>query len=113
MKPINLACFAGLSISLASCVVLTYLWIDKSISLSYLQQSYEAERQSVEILERLVASEWRGMTEDAVLKKLEEAASKTGRSPVVVKREGDVIWFDQIRFNIERGKLSSVGAIAR
>jgi uncharacterized protein (DUF169 family) len=91
------------------CAVLAYLWIDRSISLSYMQQSYEAERSSVESLQKLIASEWKGMPEAQVQKKLEQVAAQMPKRAVVVKKEDESIWFDQAAFNIKQGKLESVG----
>ena len=95
------------------CLVLAYLWIDRSISLSYMQQAYETERSSVEILQKLVASEWKDMPESQVQKKLEQVAAQMPRRNVVVKRENESIWFDQVAFNIKQGKLDSVGKAVR
>lgn len=36
--------------AVTGCLVLAYLWIDRSISLTYMQQSYETERSSVKSL---------------------------------------------------------------
>jgi ABC-type multidrug transport system fused ATPase/permease subunit len=95
------------------CVVFAYLWIDRSISLSYMQQSYETERSSVESLQKLIASEWKGMPEAQVQKKLEQVAAQMPERAVVVKKEDESIWFDQVTFNIKQGKLDSVGKAAR
>lgn len=106
-----------LTISLATavigCFVLAYLWIDRSISLSYLQKSYETERISVESLQKLVASEWKGMPEAQIQKKLEEVAAQMPERAVVLKKEDETIWFDQVAFNIKQGKLDSVGRVTR
>lgn len=99
--------------AVAGCLVLAYLWIDRSISLSYMQQSYETERSSVEILQKLVASEWKDMPESQVQKKLEQVAAQMPRRNVVVKKEDESIWFDQVAFNIKQGKLDSVGKAVR
>lgn len=95
--------------SLLGCVVLAYLWIDRSISLSYMQISYETERTSVESLQKIIASEWKDMPESQVAKKLGQVAAQMPQREVVVKKEEESIWFDQIAFNIKQGKLDSVG----
>lgn len=102
-----------LAISLLVCAVLAYLWIDRSISLSYMTQSYETERSSVENLQRLIVLEWKGIPESRLQEKLESAAAKMPDRSVVVKNEGSVIWFDQVAFNIKNGRLDSVGSPSR
>jgi non-ribosomal peptide synthetase component F len=103
----------SLVISVLGCLVLAYLWIDRSISLSYMQQSYETERHSVESLQKLIASEWKGIPEAQVQKKLEQVAAQMPERTVVVKKEDESIWFDQVAFNIKQGKLDSVGKATR
>lgn len=95
------------------CLVLAYLWIDRSISLTYMQQSYETEHSSVESLQKLIASEWKGMPAAQLQMKLEQAAAQMPKRAVVVKKEDESIWFDQVAFNIKQGKLDSVGKLAR
>jgi ABC-type multidrug transport system fused ATPase/permease subunit len=104
---------ASLVVAVLGCLLLAYLWIDRSISLSYMQQSYETERNSAETLQKLIASEWKGMPEAQVQKKLEQAAAQMPERAVVVKKEDDSIWFDQVAFNIKQGKLESVGKSKR
>lgn len=100
----------ALTISLLACAVLAYLWLDRSISLSYMRQSYETERSSVESLQKLIALEWMDLPEDQLREKLEKSAAKMPEQSVVVKKEGSAIWFDQVAFHIKNGKLDSVGS---
>ena len=51
----------ALAVSLILCAVVTYALIDRSISHSYLELSYETERKSVEALQKLIAVEWSNM----------------------------------------------------
>ena len=102
-----------LTISLLACAVLAYLWLDRSISLSYMKQSYETERSSVESLQKLLALEWKDLPEGQLREKLESAVAKMPDRGVVVKKEESVIWFDQVAFNIKNGKLDSVGSPIR
>lgn len=113
MKKLTMFLSLSLSASLICCAVLAYFWIDRSISLSYLRQSYETERSSVEDLQKLIASEWKGLPEGQVQRKLEQAAAKMPERRIVVKKEGSIIWFDQVPFNIEQGRLESVGSTTR
>ena len=63
----------------------------------------------VQGLERLLETEWRGMPESAVLEKLQAEAARHP-DEIIVKKEAEVIWFEETRFNFEHGKLKSVGA---
>lgn len=100
---------AALVVSLLGCAVLAYLWIDRSVSLSYARQSADADSASIRRLERLLGMSWNGMAEKAVIEKLQAEAARHPAENIVVKKEGDVIWFDETRFNFEQGKLKSVG----
>ncbi len=94
---------------LLGCAVLAYLWIDRSISLSYARQSADSDSASTRRLERLLGTAWNGMPESVVLEKLQAEAARHPNENIVVKKEADAIWFDETRFNFEQGKLKSVG----
>jgi hypothetical protein len=57
-------------------------------------------------------SEWRGTSESTILQKLEREAARRPEDKIVVKKDdgGSVIWFDEIRFDFESGRLSKIGA---
>ncbi|MHA6833783.1 Imm58 family immunity protein [Ralstonia pseudosolanacearum] len=100
---VMLALFASLSILFA------YLWIDRSISLSYARQGEDVAIQTAHGLELVIEREWRGLPESEVLQKLNAVVAKGAGAKIVVKKEGDVIWFDEVRFNLEEGRLKSIG----
>ncbi len=102
-------CTFAVVVTLAACAALTYMLIDRSISMSYLDQSYVSENRSKIRLETLLSHEWRGAPEAEVLRKLEEAAARTTEPRPIVKKEGATIWFDEVKFNIVQGRLASVG----
>ena len=95
--------------ALAGCTAFAYLWIDRSVTLSYVKQSADASEASIRSLERLLGAAWSGMSESAVLEKLQAEAARHPNEGIVVKKEDGVIWFDEIRFNFEQGRLKSVG----
>lgn len=64
----------------------------------------------MENLQKLMTLEWKGLPEGQLQKKLEGAATQMPDRHVVVKKEGSVIWFDQVAFNIKNGKLDGVGS---
>lgn len=109
MKKGTYILFALFITSLVACAVLAYLWIDRSISLSYLDQSYASANRSVNRLESLLEEDWHGLPESQVLQRLQKTAARMPAPQPIVKKEDAVIWFDEVRFNIEQGKLVSIG----
>ena len=113
MKKLPIFLSVLLIVSLICCGILTYLWINRSISLGYLQQAYQTELNSVENIQTIIALEWKGMPEEKVYLKLQQAAKMLPEQQIVLKKEGSTIWFNQIPFNIKQGKLDSVGSTNR
>lgn len=99
--------YAALGVSLLGCLVFAYLWIDRSISLTYAIQSADAGGAATRSLQRLLESSWSGMPESEVLAMLQTAADRFP-SEIIVKEQDGVIWFDDTRFGFEDGKLKSV-----
>lgn len=91
------------------CVVLTYLWIDRSISLAYSKQSADAASNAMRDLEHILEREWRDLPETEVLKRLQTIFTAGAREQVIVKKDGDVIWLNEIPFHIKNGRLKSIG----
>lgn len=91
------------------CALFAYLWIDRSISLSYSKQSIETANRVAFQFERILQVEWQGLPEAELMQKLKKAAARMPDHSVIIKKEGDVIWFDEIRFTLAQGRLSSVG----
>lgn len=108
MKKIIYVLVASLTLAILGCAELAYLWIDRSITLSYVSQSAETSESSARHLEYLLEDEWRGMPEAQVLQKLQNAATRMPKAEVFIKKEEGAIWFGQVRFNIVHGKLNSV-----
>lgn len=100
-------CLALLTVS---CVLLAYLWIDRSISLAYLQASHEATAESRAQLAKIIDQEWRDLSEDDVLQRLQSNASKNPELSALVKRESteNLIWFGRTRFEFKDGRLIKV-----
>lgn len=53
------------------------------------------------------------MPEAQLQMELEQAAAQMPERAVVVKKEDESIWFEQVAFNIKQGKLDSVGKSVR
>lgn len=111
MTRITYALVALLITAMLGCAVLAYLWIDRSITLSYTSQEVETSYDSMRHFEYLLQDEWRGMPEAQVLQKLQNAAARMPNAEIVIKKEEGAIWFDQVRFNIVHGQLNSVGRL--
>ncbi|MBB6580183.1 Imm58 family immunity protein [Ralstonia solanacearum] len=98
-----------LAFAVSTSILFAYLWIDRSISLSYARQGEDTAIETVGGLELILEREWLGLRESEVLLKLNAAAEKEVRRKIVVKKEGDAIWFDEVRFNFDQGRLKSIG----
>jgi hypothetical protein len=57
----------------------------------------------------VLEEEWRGRSKDEVLRKLQRTAAQLPADRIVIKDEGETIWFDELQFNFEQGRLSSIG----
>lgn len=98
----------GLLISSIGCVVLAYLWIDRSVTLAYVNQSIETNNNTMKRLEILLENEWVGMSEDKVLKKLKHVSEQYPAYKIIINKDDGVIWFDEVRFKFESGQLKSI-----
>lgn len=106
---ISVALVSGLIISLLGCAALAYLWIDRSITLSYVNQSLDASIDAGRHLNFLLMDEWIGMPENKILQKLTLNASHHPEEKILIKKDGDnVIWYGQIRFEFEVGQLKKI-----
>lgn len=92
-----------------ACMILAYLWIDRSISLTFARQSAEVTNRSVRSLQRALEEEWHGMPQIQVLLKLKEIESQNPQLGIIVKEEQDIIWLDEVPFKFDSGQLSSIG----
>ena len=105
----------GLIMAVMGCVVLTFLWIDRSISYTYLSASLDATTENARLVNSLLESEWSGITEQELLEKLEKLKAEVERrkeheSVVIdVNSEQGVIWFNEVRFEFESGRLKKIG----
>jgi len=91
------------------CLFFAYLWVDRSITLSYVSQSVASAEVSRKRLEGLLEMTWKGLPEEVVLEKLKAEAARHPMEHIVVKREGNIIFFDWTQFKFDMGRLVSVG----
>ena len=70
-----------------------------------MRQVYDSEKSSLEKLQFLILSEWKGIIENELQTKLESAIKKTTEHDLFIRKEENIIWFDHTAFNIKDGKL--------
>ena len=104
MIKVNVGISIALVISIFTCVVLTYFWIDRSISLGYMRQSYEMEKNSVKILQKLISLEWKGMPEEQLQARLESAAKEMTDADLDASFLLFSMWTEAIKHFGETGK---------
>ncbi|WP_316347509.1 Imm58 family immunity protein [Desulfuromonas acetoxidans] len=109
-KKVNMLLLIGFIISAATCFLLCYLLIDKSISYKYLDDSNSSTILALDKVVSLLQSDWKGMSTQEVLKKMESERNRKGKESIVidVNSEFGVIWFDEIGFEFESGKLKRI-----
>lgn len=96
-------------ILLALCATFAYMWVDRSISLSYANQSLSSSNAALNSIENLLGDSWKGMEKDTLVKRLQAEAAARPADSILVKEEKNVIWFGDVRFNIENGFLKNIG----
>lgn len=93
-------------------LVLTYLWVDRSISLGYSDDSIKALTASRHNLVELLKREWTGLSILEVTQKLNEYAksSPDGSVHIKVETEGSppIVRLDDIEFEFANGRLKAV-----
>ncbi len=101
---------AVLALAIGLNLVLAYLWIDRSISLAYSQAGAQSSYQVMRSLERLLEQEWKGLPEAKLLEKLQRAAKQAqGGAEILIKKEGDIVSFDDACFKLDHGRVGRVG----
>lgn len=100
-----------LILSFFECFALTYLWMDRSITLSYVKSSFMTN----EILNKnfliLINSEWIGIDKKEIVLKLNEIKNQHSHANFTIKEDNDgFIWFEDIKFQFELGRLKDVGS---
>jgi Immunity protein 58 len=99
-----------IAISIASCLSLAYLWIDRSISLSYMSASNRTTEEARDQAFKLLAREWSKKTPDEVFAKLALIKEQSRESELVLKRElpDNTILFGNLRFKFINNQLIEV-----
>ena len=92
------------------CVVLAYLWIDRSISLTYMSASMQTTSEAASQATKLVVHEWKGQTEDAVFANLQLLKEQSKDLDTVLKREPaeGAIRFGHLQFIFKNNQLVEI-----
>lgn len=99
----------GFVICFLASILFAYLWIDRSVSLAYLDESYEVSL-GFKRVKFLLENEWAGMSEHELFEKLKAASDRQPDEKIVIFKddETNVIVFDAIEFELESGKLKRI-----
>ncbi len=110
-KKTNILLSILLVLSLLVCGILAYLWIDMSISFTYLQSDYESSSRLYELSTSLLQEEWNELSESAIRSKLESYAADNPEQSIVIEQVTDenILLFDGMPIEFESGKLHRIG----
>lgn len=94
----------------AACLALGYLWIDRSITLSYVEASIRNTGEARDQATMLLAHEWKELRTDDVYARLQKIKEQTKDAETLLKRESTegVIYFGNLRFKFENDRLAEV-----
>jgi hypothetical protein len=92
------------------CVGFAYLWIDRSITLSYVEASQQTTAAELRHLAQLLTREWAGLSRSTIEEKLTAEAARRASEGIIVKSDpnGNVLWFDNLRFIFEESRLQRI-----
>ena len=100
-----------LGIAIVACAVFAYMWIDSAMSYTYMEASQSSTAAAYDKLSYLLESEWAGLSERAVLEKVEAVARARNNEGIVIDANSteDVIWFGEVKLEFESGELRGIG----
>lgn len=96
------------TITLLSSIIFAYLWIDRSISLSYMEASFITSNNENQSLLIILNDELRGKSTQDIIKKLETIIIKHPNKNLFIKNEDDHVWFGDIKFEFKEGRLKEI-----
>lgn len=108
-KPMITILSVLLFLTSCGCVVLSYLWIDMSLSYTYTEPTSDNESFSYELATLLLERELSGLREDELMVKL-KLIVKNSDKDVILKRDADknIIRLENLSFKIENGRLKEI-----
>lgn len=101
----------GLILAVVGCVFFAVRWIDVSISYTYLEDSFNRHIGNANLVNSLLENELVGISEKDLLGKLEAEVMRRNKEVVVIDVDSDqgVIWLNEVRFELEYGRLKKIG----
>lgn len=96
------------TITLLSNTVFAYLWIDRSISLSYMEASFITSNNENQHLLIILNDELKDKSTQEIIKKLETIITKYPNRNLFMKNEDDHVWFGDIKFEFKEGRLKEI-----
>lgn len=110
MRAIIITLSILLVLTLFLCMLFAYLWIDRSITLSYVYASLDSEVRARAIITEVIKRDWCGKPEDEVYHKLLMVIEKYQDETIVLKKsdDGKGIEFDNFHFQFDNGKLKNI-----
>ncbi|GLQ96841.1 Imm58 family immunity protein [Dyella mobilis] len=92
------------------CLGLVCRAFDQDITRTYIDASSEQSARHSELLANIVQFEWKGLSEEQLMSKLETYVSTQPKDAVILKRDPDTnaIYLDGVRFEFKDGKLTKV-----
>ena len=95
--------------SISGCVVFSYLWIDRSITLSYVTEGLEVNKNAIDNLKLIVELQWQDMPKSEVLKKLTKLQQNYPETNFILKQDQDgSLWFEDINFVFQSDRLEKI-----
>lgn len=94
--------------TLLSSITFAYLWIDRSISLSYMEASFIISNNENQNLLIILNDELKDKSSQEIIKKLEAIITKHPNKNLFLKNKDNSVWFGDIKFEFKEGKLKEI-----
>ncbi|STQ74320.1 Imm58 family immunity protein [Hafnia alvei] len=108
MKSTTIILITSLVILSVLCTVLAYLWIDRSITLAYVNASVDSEIRTRIIITDLIESEWRGKSLNEIHQKPSTEVQKHPEKNIVLNKTEKTIEFDELSFFFDNNRLKKL-----
>ncbi|WP_312462015.1 Imm58 family immunity protein [Comamonas sp.] len=94
--------------ALLSSAIFAYLWIDRSISLSYMEASFITSENTNQHLLFMLNNELKGKSNQEITRKLEAIVIENPNKNLFIKSEDDHVWFGEIKFEFKHNRLKEI-----
>jgi hypothetical protein len=72
-----------------------------------MRESADSAARAVRSLEHVLEVEWKGQPKELVLSRLQQA--RKNNQDIIIKDEGDIVWFDEVPLVFEKNRLQRIG----